>query len=138
MSERQFHLGDILSITHDRLVSPRHMDGVYDICNFLTADNLFTHQLPRVYGECKAHLLALHPELNALPMVSDEDAAKRQAVNGQWWEQWLSEAVARFGESLAVTPIPDGIHEYVNPIREAVDIFGRERVIVIEPDQEQS
>lgn len=52
--KKSFHLGDVLSITHDRLVSPRHMEGVYDICNWLTQDNLFTHQLPRVHDECRA------------------------------------------------------------------------------------
>jgi hypothetical protein len=27
---RGFHIGDILSITTGRLVSPRHMDGIYE------------------------------------------------------------------------------------------------------------
>lgn len=34
MTARNFHLGDILSITTGRLVSRRHMEGVYDLLNF--------------------------------------------------------------------------------------------------------
>lgn len=47
MNTRNFHLGDILSVTTGCLLSPRRMEGVYDILNFMTADNLFTHQLGR-------------------------------------------------------------------------------------------
>lgn len=128
---KQFHLSDILSITHDRLFSTRHMDGVYDICNFLTQDNLFTHQLPRVHAECKAHLLALHPQLNALPLLTDGQIATMKCGGGEWWKPWLSEQIERFGEYLEVTPIPKGIHEYKNPIIEAMDMVGPDKVITI-------
>jgi len=47
MATKDFHISDILSITDGRLVSTRHMDGIYEILNFMTGDNLFTHQLPR-------------------------------------------------------------------------------------------
>ena len=63
MQTKQFHLGDVLSITTGRLVSPRHIDGVYDILNFMTGDNLFTHQLPRAFDECKPYLVAQFPQL---------------------------------------------------------------------------
>lgn len=131
---RTFHLGDILSITHDRLVSPRLMDGIYDICNFLTQDNLFTHQLPRVHAECKAHLLTLYPALNEIPTVTDEDILAMKLVDGKpakWWESWLAVQVAKYGEFLEVTPIPAGIHEYKNPITEAVEMVGPDKVIAI-------
>lgn len=58
---KNFHIGDILSITTDFLVSPRGMDGIYDILNFITNDNLFTHQLPRVAKECRPFLLGKYP-----------------------------------------------------------------------------
>lgn len=35
---RDFELGDILSITTGALVSRRHIDGVYDILNWMTGD----------------------------------------------------------------------------------------------------
>lgn len=134
---KKFHLGAILSVTHDRLVALRHIEEIYEICNFLTQDNLFTHQLPRVHKECKAHLLALHPQLSDLPLVTDEDIHAMKLVNGkpaQWWKPWLDAQVSRFGEYLEVTPIPKGIHEYKDPIQEAIDMVGADRVITIKAE----
>lgn len=61
----KFPLGDVLSITTGRLVSPTGMDGVYQILNHLTGDNLFTHQLPRACTWAAPLLTAAHPELGA-------------------------------------------------------------------------
>jgi hypothetical protein len=130
--KKTFHLGDILSVTHDRLVSPRHMDGVYEICNWLTQDNLFTHQLPRVHDECKAALLLQLPDLNELAKVSDDEAAILKKSDPRWWESWLDRQVERFGMYRDVQPIPQGIHEYKDPIIEAEELVGKDRVIVIE------
>lgn len=52
MTTKTFHIGDILSVTTSRLVSPSHIDGVYSILNWMTCDNLYTHQLPRAADEC--------------------------------------------------------------------------------------
>ena len=128
---KTFHLGAILSITHDRLVAPRRMDDIYEICNFLTQDNLFTHQLPRVHDECKAWLLTLHPQLKQIPMVTDEEAAN---LPKGWWSGWLTAQVKDFGEYLDVSPIPKGIHQYRNPIEEAVEMVGQDKVIVVDTE----
>jgi len=56
IEKKEFHIGDVLSITHGRLVSPRHMDGIYDILNFMTGD-----QIPRATEECREPLLRQHP-----------------------------------------------------------------------------
>ena len=58
-----FHISDVLSVTTERLVSSRHMDGIYEILNFLTGDNLFTHQLPRAMDECRPWLRSTFPNL---------------------------------------------------------------------------
>ena len=123
MQTKQFHLGDVLSITTGRLVSPRHIDGVYDILNFMTGDNLFTHQLPRASDECKPHLLAQFPQL------AEVDAS---GVNGKNHVQWLAEQVAKYGEEFEVKPAPKGAHEVKNPIAEATEMTGGpEKVIVV-------
>ena len=58
-----FHISDVLSVATGRLVSSRHMDGIYEILNFLTGDSLFTHQLPRAMNECKSWLRSTFPML---------------------------------------------------------------------------
>lgn len=108
MSKR-FHLGDILSITTGRLVSPRHIDGIYDILNYMTGDNLFTHQLPRASEECRPYLLM------EMPWLGEIDA---NAVSGENWEQWLREQVKKYGEYHDVRPIHPEDHENIDPIDE--------------------
>jgi hypothetical protein len=126
MQTKKFHLGDVLSVTTGRLVSPRHMDGVYDILNFMTGDNLFTHQLPRASDECKPHLLAQFPQL------AEVDAS---GVNTKNHKQWLAEQVAKYGEEFEVKPIPKGAHQFKNPIAEATEMMGGpEKVIVVQTD----
>jgi len=108
---RDFHLGDILSITTGLLVSPRHIKGVYDILNWMTGDNLFTHQLPRAGAECQGPLLEQHPDLAAV-QVPDEFDDKEHV------ERWLAEQVERFGETWPVAPIDPERHLRIDPIDE--------------------
>jgi len=126
METREFHLGDILTITTGRLVSLRHMEGVYDILNFMTRDNLFTHQLPRASEECKPYLLRQHPQL------ADIEVPELNESNCQ---QWLAEQVAKYGEYLPVEQIPMDDHTVKNPIEEAAEMMGgKDKVIVVETD----
>jgi len=125
MQTKEFHLGDVLSITTGRLVSLRHMDGVYDILNFMTGDNLFTHQLPRASDECKPYLLAQFPQLAEV----DTSGVGKNHV------QWLAEQVAKYGEEFEVKPIPTGAHQFKNPIAEAAEMMGGpEKIIVVQTD----
>ncbi len=124
MQTKKFHLGDVLSIITGRIVSPRHMDGVCNILNFMTGDNLFTYQLPRAGDECKPHLLAQFPQ------PSEVDAS---GVNEKNHKQWLAEQVAKYGEEFEVKPIPKGAHQFKNPITEAEEMMGGpEKVIVVQ------
>jgi hypothetical protein len=101
---KPFHLGDILSVTTGRLVSPRHIGGVYDILNWMTGDNLFTHQLPRACDECQGPLLAQYPDLAVIePPETFGDGSKDGAKDAVG--RWLAEQVAIYGETREVTPL---------------------------------
>ena len=58
-----FELGDVLSVTTGRIVSSRHIDGVYAILNFLTGHDLSAEQLPRAADECEPWLRRQFPSL---------------------------------------------------------------------------
>ena len=109
---RTFHIGDILSVTTHRLVSPRHMDGVYDILNWMTGDNLFTHQLPRAVDECAPSLLAQHPQLADVE-VPDDFGDSEAAVR-----DWLETQMAWLGTMLPVAPLLAEDHTRIDPITE--------------------
>ncbi len=123
IESREFHLGDILSITTGHLVSPRHIDGVYDILNFMTRDNLFTHQLPRACDECKPYLLRQYPQLEGI------DASQ---VNVDNWQEWLAGQGKVYGEHLSVEQIPMDDHTEKGPLEELREMAPDKPIIVIE------
>jgi hypothetical protein len=65
----KFHLGDLLSISDGRLLSPEHIGGVYKILNHMTGDNLMTHQLPLACDAMLPELLTQHPWLKDVDPV---------------------------------------------------------------------
>jgi hypothetical protein len=139
MQAKEFHLGDVLSITTSRLVSPRHIDGVYDILNFMTGDNLFTLQVPRASDECNPYLVEQFPQLAAAKMASAiaelDNTLKSKSGKAETEKavtDWLAKQVAKYGEMFAVKPIPTDAHEVKNPIAEAAEMMGGpEKVIVV-------
>jgi len=124
--KKKFHIGDILSITTGKLVSLRQMDGIYDILNFLTQDNLFTHQLPRVSEECCPWLLRRHPQLKEVEVIdfTGEDSVK----------VWLNKQIEKYGEYLEIETIPRNDHDYIDPEEELVSQMGKDKVIIIRPE----
>jgi len=120
--QKLFHLGDILTITTGKLVSKRHMEGVYDILNFMTGDNLFTHQLGRAIDECKPHLLAQHPQLAAI--TGDE-------VTPENFKAWIEAQCAEFGEELMVQQLPEHEHEVIDPMSELAEKVNQDKIVTV-------
>lgn len=108
---KTFHIGDILTVTTGRLVSPRRVEGAYDILGWMTGESLFTHQLPRASRECEDNLKAQHPDLAAIEPPESFDG------EAHVWA-WLAELVEEFGETREVAPLPDGDHTSIDPIAE--------------------
>jgi hypothetical protein len=71
MSDKRFHIGDLLSVTDGRLLSPNHVQGVIELLSHMTGDSLMTHQLPLAAD-------AMEPELHSAEEVA---AFKRDAVS---------------------------------------------------------
>lgn len=128
MEVKKFHLGDVLSIITRRPVSPRSLDGVYDILSFMTGHSVYTHEIPGAIRECRPYLLIQFPQLAEID-ASDVNIENRAT--------WLAEQVARYGEEFEVKslPSPSNVHWFNNPIAEAVGIVGAEKLIVVELDQ---
>ena len=118
--EQTFDLGTVLSITTGKLLAD--LGNVYEILNWMTGDELFTHQLPRASKECAPYLL------EKFPVLSTVDTS---LVTPKIWETWLSDQKAIYGNEFHVPPIPNKAHEVRNPITELCEIVGEERVIVV-------
>lgn len=137
MTTKRFHLGDVLTITTGRLVSLRHMEAVYDVLNWMTGDNLMTHQLPRAMDECQPHLLAQHPDLAGIEVPDFGDGPREQLEIAI--ADWLAEQVARFGEYREVAALADGDHTVIDPLEELAMNYPNIPVIgVVAPDTDDA
>jgi hypothetical protein len=145
---KKFHIGDVLSITTGLLVSPDHIGGVYNILNYMTRDNLFTHQLGRAADECKPYLLKQFPwlasdefqkleagvrakfELIHSSKNDKEDQNKAaQKIIDEWFKKSVYPVMGKFVE---VEPLPsDSRYEHKEPIAELVKMAGKKKVIVV-------
>ena len=119
---RAFHIGDVLSAYSGYLVSNRRMEGVYETLNFLTGDDLYTHQLPRARDECKGWLERLHPQLKEIDC---------SGLTPETLPTWLAGIVAKYGETLTLRPLPPEGHEFRHPVEELESMVGKDRVMVI-------
>ena len=96
MQRRTFHLGDILSLSTGRLVSLRHLDGVYDLLNFLKGEELST-QSPMVMDGVRPHLLRQFPWLAIITT---------EGVTQQNWQEWLQTQIDHYGAQHPVERMP--------------------------------
>ena len=142
-----FHISDVLSVTTGRLVSSRHMDGIYEILNFLTGDNLFTHQLPRAMNACKPWLRSTVPTLmEDSPGMPERLADMDRRIKAvQQDREHIAVAIRDWVEDLRLTlKLPDKLpvyelgsdmHTHIDPIEEARAMVGDDRVLVVSPDE---
>ena len=139
--QKHYHLGDVLSITTGRLVSSRHIDGVYDILGFMTGEDLFTHALPRAADVCRPHLLRQYPHLSKEALESDlKELDRMLAGNGSDRAQatvvvakWLADMTAKHGEMLEVETLPKDAYHAMHPVDEAVAMGVDPLKIVLAP-----
>ncbi len=140
---KTFHISDVLTLTTGLLVSNRHMEGVYEILSFLTGDNVWTHQIPRVMEECSPWLKAQYPHLfpDNPPMAAlivefqkyIETPEGKNDLTGACQRWCASVATAmKLPEQLSVYELGADMHTHIDPVEEAKAMIGDGKVIVIE------
>jgi hypothetical protein len=107
----------VLSISHEKLLCD--IGEVYRICDFLTGDELYTHQLPRAHRILQPWVLEQHPELREWDETN---------IGPENWQYYVGLAKEKFGESLPLTPLPREQWTHINPVDEAEAMIGRHRV----------
>lgn len=139
MSTKKFPLAHILSITTGRLMC--EIGGVYEILNFITGDNLYTHTLPRASKFASPLILELHPELkdtwspkNAARFDELLDDAKARneppsAAIGIWLN-WMKQPAQCGLQDEYEIESQESKWEPRNPIEELVEMMGGEERII--------
>lgn len=129
MSETQaLPLGDVLSVVTGRLVSRDHIGGVYRVCDFMTGEANFTHQLPRVSETIAPAIVAQHPWLAEIEVPQWSEPTKETVY------AWLDSVEAEHGATVSLVPLAE--YDAPNPIEELCDMVGPERVFVARADGE--
>ena len=120
---KQFHLGDVLSITTGQLVAKSHMDAMYQICGFMEGQDLFTHQIVMVADECKEALLAQFPQLAEVKVDGLTELLKTEKPEDAC-VKWLDELIAQgYPEWYEVKPL-DHASDCRNPVGDLVGMLG--------------
>lgn len=120
----------VLSVVTGRNMEAQGIGGVYEVLNWMTGEQLFTHQLPRVAAEARPVLLAAFPELEwavaEAKAMSDDDwksAEKIENVKATW--------LGRYGETLAVPQMSEDQHERIDPMSELAEKVHPSRIIPV-------
>lgn len=115
IATRDFHVGVLLSILGDKMICLNGIEDFYDILNFMTAENLYTHQLPRAAHEVRPEILRQHPDLGDYDDIS---------VTRSNSSRFLNAMVAKYGEFRSMAPFPPREPKYDTPVADAIEITG--------------
>lgn len=135
--KRTFDLRAVLSVTTGRLLTKRISErdngigALYEILNWMTDDNLYTHQLPRAMQQCAPHLVRLFPELDvAESRLAELDASLGNAADpGRVVAEWIDSLGLKAEYDIPQIPIDDRSH--VDPYVELVAMRGGTDGIVV-------
>lgn len=120
---RQFHIGDILSVTTGYLVSPAPgLNGVWPLLDYMTGEALFNHVLPRAMKVCAPAILAQHPDL------ADADCT---GVTPENVTERIAALVERYGEYREIAPLGADTFERRDPLAELVAMTDKPIIVAV-------
>lgn len=123
MSEtKSVHIGDILSVTTGRLVSPRHFHGLQQFLEWLAGEPVWTHQCIRVSEEANPWLREWFPDLATVEPPED--------LGPDNWEAWLQSVADEHGSHRDVPRLPESDHASIDPLLE-LQLVGADKVIPV-------
>jgi len=118
---KKFHISDVLSVTTSRLVSTRHMEGLYDILGFMTGENLYTHQLPRASDQCSPVILLANPNLKDADVGLLDSLIEVLDTPAEAVKTWLLLQELKFGRLVEIKKLEN--HEPKEPISELQEMM---------------
>ena len=126
MNTEKFHLGDVLSLTTGILLSPSGISGPHKLVEYLAGGPVWTHQIGRVAEESLPHLLKQFPWTEHIT---------GEGITPENYAEVMEVLVLKHGEWLDVEPMPEGVHEVIDPVSELAEIIHPEKIIVVSAPQ---
>lgn len=102
--QREFALGDVLSVTTQCMVSLRQREGVRDVLRHMTGHDVCDVDLPRAVEVCARALCHEHPWLAGVRLP--EWLLDKQSWAWVW--AWLDTQQQRHGDVVRVSALPEG------------------------------
>lgn len=124
METKEFDIGDVISAGTGYLVSRRHIEGVYDVLNWMTGESLMTHQLPRVCREAKPVLQKHFPWFGIVEVEAENVTPENHR---RWLEKWESE----YGLRVSVPKMTADDHERIDPMSELAEKVHPDKIVTI-------
>jgi len=121
---REFHITALVTAATGTFICRDGFSALHELLDYMTGDELLTHQLVLAAGAIKPDLYEQHPWLSD---VTGVETVKDEAT----LETWTAAAAARWGEWHRLVPNPAawGSHD---PIEDFVALGGRrDRVIPV-------
>lgn len=100
MTTQTFRLGHVLSVTTGLLLCEGEeypLDGLSRILNYMTGDNVYTHQIPSAMKQCTPYILEQFPVLKEIgkPNITRDN-----------YSDVLQDLKIKYGDEFTLTPIP--------------------------------
>lgn len=119
---QSFPTEDVLGAFTGILLSD--IGGIYRVLNWMTGEQLFTHQLPRVGREAAPVLLAAYPEL------AQAEAEARQ-VTTENYKTWRDVWIKRYGSHISVPKFSTDEHEQIDALSELAEKVHPDNIVVV-------
>jgi hypothetical protein len=119
---RNFNLEDVLSVTTGILMGS--IGGVYEVCDFVTGESNFTHQLVRASQDIKPFIFYQHPKLQDIHL-EEMGVLTVPAI--------LADLKAKYGETFELKSLSEMGVEYKgqDPMEELVSMVDPSKTIVV-------
>lgn len=122
METKTFAAADVLSTITGRLMGD--IGGVYKVLGWMTGEDVYTHQIPRIGREATPVVVAAHPQLQ---QAVDEASH----VTPENWKQWRQTWEDRYGMEIAVPKFGADTHERIDPISELAEKVHPDKIVTL-------
>lgn len=126
MTTKEFLTVDVMSAASGFLLTDEGMGPIYRVLSFVTGEDVYTHQLPRVGKELQAALLSDRPDLE------DVFDLIRTKTTRETWRDVAAEIEQKLGLSMTLRRLSHDEHERIDPLSELAEKVHPDRIIPIE------
>jgi hypothetical protein len=137
MTKKDFPTLAVLSVTSGRLLTqPKDasegngINQIYEVLEWMSDDLPFTYQLWQFAEECKPWIYRQHPEIiKADEWIENKLIEKCEAEDVKACQTAM---LAKFGETITLQKIPQGYHDFKNPIDELFEVGEKNGIKIVE------